>query len=69
MVTHVFIRKPTTNCFLLFVCFFQFALFVLWQTNVIKAWQKQKEKNAGWDETKKPCIYNTTENKLCKHLN
>lgn len=53
----------------LFVCFFQFALFVLWQTNVIKAWQKQKEKNAGWDETKKPCIYNTTENKLCKHLN
>lgn len=64
MVTHVFIRKPPTiNCFFLFVCFFQFALFVLWQTNVIKAWQKKKkEKNAGWDETKKPCIYNTTEN-------
>lgn len=34
-----------------------------------KSMAEKKKRNAGWDETKKPCIYNTTENKLCKHLN
>lgn len=50
---------------IVFVCLFVFSIcFICPMANKCNKSmaEKKKEKNAGWDETKKPCIYNTTEN-------